>query len=269
MQTKAKKSLGQNFLIDRNIQRKIIDACKLACEDIVLEIGPGRGELTNLIARAGVKKLYAVELDALLAQTLTKAFQDTSRVEIISGDILKVDLEKYFRGFKNLKVVGNIPYYITTPILERVVTLRDTIALALFTVQKEFARRIVATPGSKEYGSFSCFVRYYADARILFSIPRTCFRPMPEVDSCVLKLAPRYWRGAAPLNEKMLFRIIRSAFNQRRKTLRNSLKESLPPHILGIFFETRHIGPNTRPEQISLDDFITLTNLACNAGLKP
>lgn len=260
MYLKPKKGLGQNFLIDENILRKISVACAVGKGDTVLEIGAGRGELTALIAeRAGF--VYALEIDAALCPALKEALSAYANVKILRQDILRFSLKSGMDKYGNkLKVIGNIPYYITTPIIEHIFKYRGLIASAFLTVQKEFAERITALPGSKEYGSFSCFVRYYSRPQIVFMIKRNSFFPVPKVDSALLRLD---LKDGLPLNvkkEKRLFRIIRGAFNQRRKTLRNSLRGIVAAQRLEAFFGQYRIDRNTRPEDLHLEDFINLAN---------
>jgi len=262
MHIKPKKSLGQNFLTDKNIQRKIIQACKLGAEDIVLEIGSGRGDLTALIAQK-VRQVYAVELDLRLYPLLEASLLGHENCQIIKNDILKFDLDQFLRNNgvgKKIKIIGNIPYYITSPIIEHLIRYRQRIGRAFLTVQKEFAQRIKACPGSKAYGSFSCFVQYYAEPEIIFEISRNSFKPVPKVESCFLSLAFREQAPVRVYNQEGFFKLIRTAFNQRRKTLRNSLqglveKASLEAYLLG-----QGIDKNVRPEEISLEQFAHLYN---------
>lgn len=261
MRLKPKKRLGQNFLIDKNIQRKIIDACALKPSDIVLEIGSGRGELTQYLALEA-KKVFALELDAQLSQALKDKFKDSRNVEIINQDILKFNLNKHFADSrKKLKVIGNIPYYISSPIIEHLLRNKDKIGVIFLTVQEEFGRRITAQPGSKTYGAFSCFTQYHTKPKIIFRIKKNSFFPAPKVDSCFLRLEVRQKVPLTLKDEGLLFRIIRAAFNQRRKTLRNSLKGVIPPEKLNKFFKEYNINPNIRPEALALRDFANLTNL--------
>ena len=259
MYSKPKKSLGQNFLFDKNIQRKICAACDLESSDIVLEIGAGRGELTRLIAEK-VAKIYALEIDVSLCQILKDNVSGYSNIEIINQDILRFNLRRYFKN-GGIKVIGNIPYYITTPIIERLLDFRDRIDIIFLTVQKEFAKRMTAKPGSKDYGSFSCFVKYYTEPKILFPIKRTSFFPSPKVDSSLLKLQIRPNSCLKPKEERLLFRIIRAAFNKRRKTLRNSLEGVISEDKLEEFFNRYSIDKNIRPEGLSLKDFVNLANI--------
>jgi 16S rRNA (adenine1518-N6/adenine1519-N6)-dimethyltransferase len=261
MHLKPKKSLGQNFLVDKNIQRKIINACAFKPTDVALEIGAGAGELTALIAER-VNKVYAVEIDQRLYPVLKDRFKGCRKVEIINADILKTDLKKYAaQKLGRIKVIGNIPYYITTPIIGHLFKFRDKIKNIFLTVQKEFALRIAAGPGSKDYGSFSCFVQYYTKAKILFVIKRTCFYPQPRVDSCFLSLEVKEKPDITVKDEALFFKIVRQAFNQRRKTLRNSLRGLVPTAKLEMFFSNSNIDSNIRPEDLSLKEFAYLSNI--------
>lgn len=261
MHIKPKKSLGQNFLVDKNIQNKIIDACVLKPSDIILEIGAGSGELTQHIS-GRVKSVTALELDRRLYQLLKDKFRDCTNVKILNQDILRFNLNRRFGRSKNkIKVIGNIPYYITTPIIEHLFGYKHKIKTIFFSVQKEFGQRIVATPGSKAYGAFSCFTQYYTEPKIIFTIKKTSFFPSPKVDSVFLRMDTRDKSPVALKDEALFFRIIRSAFNQRRKILKNSLRGVIPPAKLTAFFERYNIDPNIRPEDLALEDFTSLANL--------
>lgn len=261
MYRKPKKSLGQNFLTDANIRRKVVSSCQLQKSDTVLEIGAGRGEITSLIAEQ-VKEVYAVEVDAHLCAILKDSLHDFKNIKIINQDILKLDLKSYF-GFLQgkIKVIGNIPYYIASPIIVHLLRYRGIIKKIFLTVQKEFAARISAKAGSKDYGSFSCFVQYYCVPAILFSIKNTSFNPPPKVDSSFLCLEIRSEPAVEVGDEGLLFKVIRAAFNKRRKTLRNSLKDIIPSENLAKFFSDYHIDAHIRPEELTLADFANLTNL--------
>ncbi len=262
MRPKFKKSLGQSFLIDQNIQRKIIQASELKSTDLILEIGAGRGELTRLIAQK-VNFVYALEIDRGLCEILQENLKDFKNSKIILQDILRFSFKKNLPKLKNrIKVIGNIPYYITSPIIARLLKYREKIETIFLTVQKEFAQRITARPGSKDYGRFSCFVQYYTQPQTLFFIKRTCFSPQPKVDSCLLRLGIRPSPLVKTRNEAFLFKIIRKAFNQRRKTLRNSLEGLVSARKLGRFFIQCRINPDIRPEDLSLQDFADLANLS-------
>lgn len=263
MYLKPKKSLGQNFLVDQNIQKKIIAACDFHPEDIVLEIGSGRGELTGLIAKQ-INYVYAIEIDAHLFNILKIKFKDYPNVKIIKGDILKFNLGDFFKNLRRkgrIKVVGNIPYYISTPIIGYLLANSSKIDTIFITVQKEFGQRIISQPGSGDYGALSCFLQYYAHPEILFTIKKTSFLPPPKVDSCFLRIQIHKDSSLKAKNERRFFRITRSAFNQRRKTLRNSLKGIVSPQKLELFFKKFGIDPNTRPENLSREDFINLSEI--------
>lgn len=253
-----KKKLGQNFLIDKNIQRKIICVCELKPQDTVLEIGAGRGELTSLIAD-NVAKVYAAEIDPQLCNILKGHLKKYKNVKIINQDILKFNLRRYLGKSQKIKVIGNIPYYIATPIIEHLLKYRDKIDSIFITVQKEFAKRLIAQSGSKDYSSLSCFVQYYTKPKFLFLIKKTCFRPQPLIDSCFLRLEIREGSVVKVKNERLFFKIIRAAFNQRRKTLRNSLKSVISRQKLDSFFKRYNIDQNIRPEDLTLNDFANLS----------
>jgi 16S rRNA (adenine1518-N6/adenine1519-N6)-dimethyltransferase len=254
MYIKPKKRLGQNFLIDKNLQKKIVQAAEFIGSDTVLEIGSGRAELTRLIA-AVAGKVYALEIDRSLCAIMQDTLKDYGNIIIINRDILKLDLEKYFdKTETKIRIIGNIPYYITTPIIEHLLKYRNKIKDIFITVQKEFAERLTANPGPKEYGSLTCFVQYYMQPKYLFTLRKSCFRPVPEVDSALIRLDIRQEPAVKVKSEELLFKIIRAAFNQRRKTLKNSLKGILPTESLGKFSKAR-------PEDLSLGDFAHLANL--------
>ena len=259
---KPKKSLGQNFLTDKNIQKKIVSACNLSKEDIVLEIGAGKGELTAQLA-GKAKKVYALEIDQRLYPFLQKELGAYSNCQIIKGDILKFDISKFLQDNKlkqKIKVIGNIPYYISSPIIEHLIEYRQAISAAFLTVQKEFGCRARAMPGSKEYGSFSCFAQYYCACKILFEIKKNSFKPAPNVDSCFLSLDFREQPPVKVRDEGRFFKLIRTAFNQRRKTLRNSLDGLVVQDKLKNFLQGAGIDKNIRPEDLSLEQFGSLSN---------
>ena len=261
MYLKPKKRLGQNFLIDKNIQNKIINACNLRSCDTVLEIGAGRGELTQLIAQR-VNKVYAFEIDRDLCSILKDNLINHKNAAIINKDFLKVDLREYFKKSDHkVKVIGNIPYYITTPIIEYLLKYKHNLEIIFLTVQKEFALRMLSKAGNKDYGSFSCFIQYYTRPKKLFFITRACFRPIPKVDSCFLELGIRQAPPVKIENEELLFKIIRAAFNKRRKTLRNSLKGIITSEGLEEFFVKYDIDSNIRPESLTLEDFAKLSEI--------
>ncbi|MCG8430684.1 MAG: 16S rRNA (adenine(1518)-N(6)/adenine(1519)-N(6))-dimethyltransferase RsmA [Candidatus Omnitrophica bacterium] len=263
MRIRPKKRLGQNFLKDTPVRRRIINACGLSRDDYVLEIGAGRGEMTGLIGPL-VKRLWAVELDRDICPLLRKNTAGLPQVDILNEDILKIDITRRFAGVKpKLKIIGNLPYYISTPILEHLILHRGRLQAVYIMLQKEFARRMTAQAGSGDFGSLSCFIQYYARPELLFGIPKGAFYPQPKVDSAFVKLTPHvrtaFQTGSS--HEKMLFRLIRAAFNQRRKTLRNSLKTVLDADTLKRLFQASGTGGGMRPQAIGLEGFIKLTRV--------
>lgn len=264
MYAKPIKSLGQNFLIDKNIRNKIISACDFKPADIVLEIGSGKGELTGMAAKT-CSKVFALELDSGLCGILKNSLKEYDNVTIINKDILKFDISGNFnKEAGKIKILGNIPYYISSPIIEHLLKFKDIIDSIFITVQKEFAARVVASAGSKDYGSFSCFTQYYTIPKRLFFIKKTSFFPSPSVDSCFLRLDIRRRPAVETDDEGLLFKVIRAAFNKRRKTLRNSLSEIVTKENLGLFFSSYKLNPNIRPEEMCLQDFANLTKILKN-----
>jgi len=259
MNSSRKKNLGQNFLADKHIQQKIIQACDLKSEDVVVEIGPGQGVLTRLIA-PHVKRLICVETDRDLIGPLRMSFPNVligNPVEIIHADFLKWDMSHLPDG---IKVIGNIPYYISTPIIEKLIEDRTKLSAAFLTVQLEFGGRLTAKAGGKDYGSLSCFVQYYADIKMLFKIKNTCFKPVPKVDSCFLRLMMRSQPEELASDEEFLFELIQKAFQQRRKTIVNSLKGLVGKEKLEESLERLGINPNARPENLTLSNYVGLCN---------
>lgn len=260
MNIKLKKRWGQNFLIDPNIQRKIIASCGFKKNDTVLEIGAGTGIMTKPISeQAGF--VYALEIDPNLCGILKGNLQNFNNTEIINQDILQLDFSRQFTNLKSgLKIFGNIPYYISSPIIAYLIKHSLQIDCIFLTVQKEFAKRIAAAAGSKEYGALSCFAQYYLKPEIMFTISRNCFFPAPKVDSAFLKMHVREKKLVKVEDENLFFALIRAGFNKRRKTLRSSLSEIIPKQELQNFFNAYNININIRPENLSLPDFANLAN---------
>lgn len=252
---RPKRSLGQNFLIDKRTIQKIINVCGLNSQDVVLEIGPGQGALTALIAES-VKKLIAVEKDHDLAAALS-INSSSNNIEIMCGDILEFDWEKI--GM-DVKVIGNLPYNVATPIIEKIIQHRRRIKESYIMLQLEHANRLVAKPCSKEYGSLSCFVQYYADVKKMFTIKNTCFNPKPKVDSCFLLLRPLDKARLGCLDEDLLFRVIRAAFNYRRKTLLNSLGLLYKKDSVERLLARAKISSKRRAEELSLEEYVGFVN---------
>lgn len=262
MLKKAIKRLGQNFLIDANVRFKILKLCDFKAGDRVIEIGAGRGEMTALIAKA-VSHLSAIELDKNLTRQLNQKFKNEPNISIINADFLKINLNPLIKNrTSKLKIFGNIPYYITTPIIERVIEQRCMIDQALIMCQKEFAQRIIAGAASKHYGSLSCFVQYYTKPEILCSVSKNSFFPIPKVDSCFIRLKILERPLVKCEDEELMFKIIRAGFNQRRKTLRSSLKKIVKKDSLEQFLKEYLENINARPENLSLEQFAALANSA-------
>jgi 16S rRNA (adenine1518-N6/adenine1519-N6)-dimethyltransferase len=255
------KRFGQNFLTDKNILKKISEVVRILPEDVVLEIGPGDGAMTfSLVSKA--KKVLAIEIDRGRFKELKEKSKLVKNLDVRLGDFLKFDLVSAVRRnkIKDLVVVANIPYYITTPILERLFDNIGFIKDIYLTVQKEVGERFVAKPGTKAYGSLSCFVQYFTKPDILFPIKAGSFLPAPKVDSSFVRLTP-YIRGERPWlvkNEKRLFEVMRAAFGQRRKTLASSLARVVDKDTL------LRVSPHgvllRRPETLEIADFIAIAN---------
>lgn len=251
----AKKRFGQNFLVDPNIQNKIVSSCDLNENDIVLEIGPGQGALTEKIARK-VKSVIAVEKDKTLAKELQKKYHD-SNIQIVCEDFLKYSF--YDLG-QDIKVIGNLPYNVATPIIEKLLKNRSLFNSVYITVQLEHAQRMAARPNSKSYGSLSCFVQFYSDINILFKISNTAFKPVPKVQSCFMELELLKDAKYQVENETLLFSIIRNAFSQRRKTIANSLSGLLGKETTIDLLDKLNISSQLRAENIRLDQYVEIAN---------
>jgi 16S rRNA (adenine1518-N6/adenine1519-N6)-dimethyltransferase len=253
----TKKHLGQNFLYDPMILDNIIRAAGLSGEDTVVEIGPGPGKLTRKLAES-VKKLIAIELDPELYEKLKGDFIAYRNVEIIHADAMKFP----FEDIGEFKVVANIPYYITTPIIFRLLDAKKYLKSMTLTIQKEVAERIVAHPGGKDYGVLTIMVQYFAQAELMFIIPKEAFRPIPKVDSAVVHIKILERPRVLVRDEKMFFRLVRTAFSQRRKTLSNSLK-GLGEGVRDVMISAG-IDPQRRPETLSLEEFAKLSDYLVN-----
>lgn len=256
---KFKKSLGQNFLIDKNFVDKIVDAAEIENQNI-LEIGPGIGTITYEMAKLA-KKVVAIEIDQTLIPILEENLGEFENTKVINEDILKVDLKKLveeeFNG-ESFKVVSNLPYYITTPIIEMLITTGIACDDMTIMVQKEVAERMVASESSKEYSSLSVFIKFYTDAKVVINLPKSVFMPQPKIDSTILNLKLRLYDDK--VNQDMLFKLVRSGFNKRRKTILNSLSDVVAKDDLKLAFEKLNLAENLRAENLSLDDYINLAN---------
>lgn len=251
---KPKKSLGQNFLIDENIARKIILSLSLKKNDKVLEIGAGQGVLTKYIIEK-VDTFRAIEIDRNLVPLLRTKFEDYKTFQLIEGNFLEIDMEGIFSNHKKWKVVGNIPYHITSSIIFKIFEYREYIQSLTLMIQKEVAQRITAKPGTKIYGIPSVYSQLYADVEILFNVSKNVFYPKPKVDSAVIR-----WnflsQNRYQLDDEELFKtIVKSIFGQRRKVIKNSLKK------LGINNELVNFPLDKRPEQLTVKELVLLSNL--------
>lgn len=265
------KKFGQNFLIDGHVLDKIIAGAGVTKDDMVLEIGPGIGTMTQYLAEAA-GKVVAVEIDRNLLPILQETLADYDNVKVIHADVLSLDLEKLVQeenGGRPIKVVANLPYYITTPIIMALFEQHVPLANVTVMVQKEVAARMKSGPGSKDYGALSLAVQYYAEPYIVASVPCNCFMPRPNVDSAVIRLT-RYEEPPVQVkDEKMLFKIIRASFNQRRKTLQNGLNNSSELNFtkdqIAAAIAEAGFSPSVRGEALTLEQFAKLTDILLKA----
>ncbi|NLJ33241.1 MAG: 16S rRNA (adenine(1518)-N(6)/adenine(1519)-N(6))-dimethyltransferase RsmA [Firmicutes bacterium] len=266
------KGLGQNFLIDKNILAKIIAAVKIKPEDTILEVGPGLGVLTSpLAARAG--RVVAVEVDKGLIPPLRENLGAYPNVKIVQGDILKISLASLVEDINTpLKVVANLPYYITSAVIMTLLTGPLNLQCMVLMVQREVAQRLLAVPGTKDYGILTAAVGYYTVPEIIAPVPRTVFYPSPAVDSAVVRLRVRESPPVEVEDEGLFFRLIRGAFGQRRKTLLNSLggefKGEYTREELARFLLEAQIGKKRRGETLNLEEFARLERIIKNRGKK-
>lgn len=265
------KKFGQNFLIDTHVLDKIIASAEITKNDMVLEIGPGIGTMTQYLACAA-GKVVAVEIDKTLIPILEDTLSEYDNVQIINQDVLKVNLAKLAEeenGGKPIKVVANLPYYITTPIIMGLFENHVPLKSITVMVQKEVADRMQVGPGTKDYGALSLAVQYYAKPYIVANVPPNCFMPRPKVGSAVIRLERYEEPPVQVADEKLMFRIIRASFNQRRKTLVNGLKNS--PEIqfskeeIEAAIETLGKGASVRGEALTLEEFARLSNILSSA----
>lgn len=265
---KANKSLGQNFLIGEQVVKQIIESGDITKKDLVIEIGPGLGTLTKeLLEKAG--KVICIELDEKMVKIIKDRFSLYENFEVIQQDVLKVDLKQLIKSEKGagtieyVKVVANLPYYITTPIIMKLLEEKLQLDTITVMIQKEVAKRLVAIPGEKETGAITYTVNYYAEGEEVLEVPNTAFIPEPEVTSEVIKLKIRKENPVQVKDEKLMFEIIKKAFMQRRKTLINALTNNKVfkdkeegKKILGEL----NLSENVRPEKLTLQDFADITN---------
>ena len=260
------KRFGQNFLIDEHVLEKIIDSSGITKDDFILEIGPGIGTMTQYLAE-NAGHVVAVEIDRNLIPILKETLADYDNVTVINEDILRVDIKalaEEYNGGKPIKVVANLPYYITTPIIMGLFEKNVPVDSITVMVQKEVADRMQVGPGTKDYGALSLAVQYYAKPEIVANVPPNCFMPRPKVGSAVIKLT-RYEKPPVEVHdERLMFRLIRASFNQRRKTLVNGIKNSgdfsLGKEEIEKIFEKCGLPLNIRGEALTLEQFAMLAN---------
>ena len=270
-----KKSFGQNFLTDTNILQKIVDTAEIDKNVNVIEIGPGIGALTEFLAE-NAAEVMAFEIDERLVPILEDTLRDHDNVKVINEDVLKADLQTRVKEFENpnlpIKVVANLPYYITTPILMHLIESKIPFAEFVVMMQKEVADRISAEPNTKAYGSLSIAVQYYMTAKVAFVVPRTVFVPAPNVDSAILKMTRRKQPLVEVKDEDFFFRVSKASFVHRRKTLWNNLtshfgKSEEVKNKLEQALENATIKPSIRGEALSISDFARLSDALREAGL--
>lgn len=257
------RSLGQNFLIDENMLNKIIEAAELKEDDVVLEVGPGLGTMTKKLASRAAK-VVSVEIDKSLIPILRYTLKTCNNVEIINADFLELSLnnliDTHFKG-RNIKVLANLPYYITSPIIMKLLENHETVELMVFLVQKEVAERITAGPGSRDYGVLSVIVQFFCTTRLVSVVPRTVFMPKPKVDSAILKLIPRK-KISYDVEKESFFKVVKASFAHRRKTIYNSLKKSqelnLRSQKIKEILQTAGIDETRRAEHLSIKEFVRL-----------
>ena len=270
-----KKSFGQNFLTDTNILQKIVDTAEIDKQVNVIEIGPGIGALTEFLAESAAE-VMAFEIDDRLVPILADTLRDFDNVTVVNQDILKVDLAQYIAEFKKpdlpIKVVANLPYYITTPILMHLIESGIPFSEFVVMMQREVADRISAQPNTKAYGSLSIAVQYYMTVKVAFIVPRTVFVPAPNVDSAILKMVRRDQPAVAVQDEKFFFKVSKASFVHRRKTLWNNLtshfgKSEETKAKLTAALEQAELSPSVRGEALTLADFARLADALKEQGL--
>ncbi len=257
-----KKDLGQNLLVDTSVRDRIVEAASVSPTDVVIEIGPGKGALTFSLARRALF-LLAVEIDRRFCEYLRERLSDFPSVEVRHGNFLRMNLSEEVAKLRQrfpdataVKTVSNLPFYITTPIVTKIVENRSSIDACVLTVQKEVAERFAAVPGTKRYGAITLFLNYYSKVSILFSVSKEAFRPRPEVDGAVISIVPRAEPGVRVKDERFFFRVVRAAFQQRRKMLKNSLLTlGFPQPTIEVALRESGLDPALRPERVHMNDF--------------
>ena len=261
------KKFGQNFLIDTHVLDKIISAAEITKDDLVVEIGPGIGTMTQYLA-CSAREVVAIEIDKMLIPILQDTLSAYDNVTIINEDVLKVDLNNLAEeknGGRPVKVFANLPYYITTPIIMGLFENHVPLHSITIMVQKEVADRMRMGPGTKDYGALSLAVQYYAEPYLVANVPQNCFMPRPKIGSAVIKLTVHEKPPVTVRDEKLMFRLIRASFNQRRKTLANGLNNSPELHFskeqIAEAIEKLGTSPSVRGEALTLEQFARLADI--------
>lgn len=257
---RANKKLGQNFLINEEIINEIVKKADVQKNDVIIEIGPGLGSLTAMLLE-NAEKVIAIELDPNMSKILKERFSLYDNFELIENDVLKVNLQEIISEYESVKVVANLPYYITTPIIMKL--LEDKLKLKSITVmvQKEVGERFCAKPNSKEYGAITISINYYTKPEVIIDVPKENFEPVPEVDSCVIKLDIRDVPPVNLKNEKEFFNLVKAGFSQRRKTINNSLASmgKTKEQVKNVL-EKLNIDPKLRAENLTIEQFAEISN---------
>lgn len=257
---RANKKLGQNFLINEEIINQIIEKADVNKNDTIIEIGPGLGSLTAKLLE-NANKVIAIELDSNMSNILKERFCLYDNFELIEKDVLKVDLNEIVEKYDSVKVVANLPYYITTPIIMKLLEERLKLKSITVMVQKEVGERFCAVPNSKEYGAITISINYYTKPEIIIDVPKENFEPMPEVDSCVIKLDVRNVPPVDLKNEKDFFNLIKAGFSQRRKTINNSLASmGISKEKIKSVLEKLGIDSKLRAENLTMEQFADISN---------
>lgn len=257
---RANKKLGQNFLINEEIINQIIEKADVNKNDTIIEIGPGLGSLTAKLLE-NANKVIAIELDSNMSNILKERFCLYDNFELIENDVLKVNLNEIIEKYESVKVVANLPYYITTPIIMKLLEERLKLKSVTVMVQKEVGERFCAVPNSKEYGAITISINYYTKPEIIIDVPKENFEPMPEVDSCVIKLDVRNVPPVELKNEKDFFNLIKAGFSQRRKTINNSLASmGISKEKIKNVLEKLGIDSKLRAENLTMEQFADISN---------
>jgi 16S rRNA (adenine1518-N6/adenine1519-N6)-dimethyltransferase len=258
-----KKRLGQHFLVDRSILEKVIGTAQVGEEDVVLEVGPGLGEMTLALAHR-VKRVIAVEIDPRLVAILEKKMEDYPNVQVVRSDILRLDFNHFFKkGEERIKVVANLPFQISTPLLFHFIELREFISTLTLMLQREVAQRMVAASGRKEYGPLSIFIQMFSEISIRFFIKPSAFFPPPKVESAVVYMSWKERPLIGKNDEAWFKKVVKACFGYRRKTLSNALKHSelTLPESIELEMEEIGIDPQRRPETLTIQEFINLAKI--------